>query len=355
MIKISIIVPIYNADKYLNRCIDSLLNQTLKDIEIILVNDGSNDKSPSICNEYKIKDSRIVVIHKQNAGVSSARNTGIKEARGKYIAFVDADDYVNSDMCNSMFNNIEKTNADMCVSNYIIRKAEKELVVNHKLKESIILRENIIDKIVPSIICGEDLKNKNNLVKFRGPVMYLYKKDTLVNYNLEFKVGLPIGEDFLFNISYMLKINKLAVDQGSYYHYCINEESAIHTYRKDYWEIRKILISEIKYLIKDQKIYASCKSRINFMIMNYLIASIVQICNNALITSTDKLSAIKKITQDGLTENTLSKLSIKRISVRNFILLYLIKKKKNKIIYIYMLSVNRLINVKSMIMKMRNN
>lgn len=96
--KVSIVVPIYNVESYLERCIQALLNQTLKDIEIILIDDGSPDHCPQICNEYAQKDSRIKVIHKKNAGLGYARNSGLEIARGKYLAFVDSDDYVEANM-----------------------------------------------------------------------------------------------------------------------------------------------------------------------------------------------------------------------------------------------------------------
>ena len=100
---VSIVVPIYNVEKYLKRCVNSLLNQTYKNIEIILVDDGSTDSSGAICDQYKPKDNRIVVVHKSNGGLSDARNTGIDMARGEYIAFVDSDDYIHEDYIYNMY------------------------------------------------------------------------------------------------------------------------------------------------------------------------------------------------------------------------------------------------------------
>lgn len=97
MPKISIIVPVYNVEKYLRKCIDSILNQTFKDFELILIDDGSTDESGKICDEYNLKDNRIKVIHKENGGLSSARNAGLDIAQGEYIGFVDSDDWIESD------------------------------------------------------------------------------------------------------------------------------------------------------------------------------------------------------------------------------------------------------------------
>ena len=101
--KISVIVPVYNVEKYIGECIKSIINQDYENIEIILVDDGSNDKSGEICDEYTLKDKRVKVIHKENGGVSSARNRGIESSTGEYIAFVDGDDYVTKDYVSYLF------------------------------------------------------------------------------------------------------------------------------------------------------------------------------------------------------------------------------------------------------------
>ena len=115
MPKISIIVPVYKTETYLRQCIDSLINQTFQDIEIILVDDGSPDNSPAICDEYAAKDQRIKVIHKQNAGVSEARNSGIDAAKGDFLMFVDSDDWMEIDGCDILYNEYLQTGADTVI------------------------------------------------------------------------------------------------------------------------------------------------------------------------------------------------------------------------------------------------
>lgn len=118
MVKLSIIVPIYNVEKYLSKCIESILNQSYINFELILINDGSPDNSSQICDEYAKKDDRIIVIHKANGGVSSARNAGIDIATGKYIGFVDPDDYIENNMYELMVNKIEKYKSDIAICGY---------------------------------------------------------------------------------------------------------------------------------------------------------------------------------------------------------------------------------------------
>ena len=127
MPKISIIVPVYNVEKYLERCIDSILNQTFKDIEIILIDDGSTDKSGLICDMYAKKDERIIVIHKVNGGQSEARNLGIEMAKGEFIGFVDGDDEIESDMYDVLYNIVIENNADISTGRTLLIKDGNEL------------------------------------------------------------------------------------------------------------------------------------------------------------------------------------------------------------------------------------
>lgn len=132
---ISIIVPIYNVEEYLGKCVNSLLGQTIRDIEIILVNDGSTDSCAQICDAYASKDSRIKVIHKKNGGLSDARNSGIKIAKGKYIAFLDSDDWVELNCYEYLYNLIEEQNADIVQCDYVkVYKSEDKIVFNKEVK-----------------------------------------------------------------------------------------------------------------------------------------------------------------------------------------------------------------------------
>lgn len=125
---ISIIVPVYKVENYLSKCLDSMICQTYKNIEIILVDDGSPDNSGKICDDYAKKDSRIKVIHKENGGLSDARNAGLKIATGKYIGFVDSDDYISVEMYEKLYNQAKKEDADIACCNYYRVKMEKNLI-----------------------------------------------------------------------------------------------------------------------------------------------------------------------------------------------------------------------------------
>lgn len=150
--KISIIVPVYKAEPYLKKCIDSILNQTFKDFELILINDGSTDNSGKICDEYALKDKRIKVIHKENGGLSSARNVGLDIAQGKYLGFVDSDDWIDSDMYEILYKLIKESgkeianigvkfiydnNQNKCLSNHKILLFSREEAIEELLKQKL--------------------------------------------------------------------------------------------------------------------------------------------------------------------------------------------------------------------------
>ena len=170
---ISVIIPIYNSEKYLSKCISSVLEQTYKDLELILVDDGSTDNSLNICNDFAERDSRIVVVHQKNAGVSAARNNGLKNAKGDFITFVDSDDYVENDWLELLFKAITEKNAEVAVCGIKLDDKQKIVECNCEMKEQIILRLQE---------CG----------LLYSVVNKLYRREKLT---AEFKNGLKFGED----------------------------------------------------------------------------------------------------------------------------------------------------------------
>ena len=151
---ISIIVPVYNVEKYVTKCIDSILAQTYKNIEVILVDDGSTDKSGSICDEYANKDKRVKVIHKKNGGLSSARNAGIKKATGNYLIFVDGDDYINPIMTATLFEDLTEHKADISICNrYYINEDGTNKRIRFKNKKNLVMDK---EEALTRLICMTD-------------------------------------------------------------------------------------------------------------------------------------------------------------------------------------------------------
>ena len=238
--KISIVVPIYNVEKYLERCIKSLINQTLKEIEIILVNDGSTDSSPEICNKYAERDKRIIVVNKKNGGLSDARNEGLKYANSDYVWFVDSDDYVEIDSCESLYSIIEEKKPD------------------------------IISFMYNEIISGE-IKNKRNYMNDIKELSFkeaysIYLKDKgigtsswgkIFKRNIIEGIEFPIGkkaEDLATTYKFLEKAKKIIILDKALYNYDRRDDSItgqnsidlwidIYKFSKEkyYWEIERII------------------------------------------------------------------------------------------------------------------
>ncbi|MPQ44275.1 glycosyltransferase family 2 protein, partial [Clostridium tarantellae] len=225
----SVIIPVYNVEKYLRRCIDSIINQSEKNIEIILVNDGSTDGSRYICNEYEKKDKRIKLIHKKNGGLSDARNVGLNASSGKYLLFVDSDDWCDLHMISDMCNKAEENNADLVVCGYLINYSDEKIIRKEFIEEKLFAGKNEIKEGIFEI----ETKAMFNVVWNK-----LYKNKIIKKINLIFdKEGVP-GEDLIFNCEYLKNINKLFLITGCYYNYMrLDIETLVYKYRKNLYEM----------------------------------------------------------------------------------------------------------------------
>ncbi len=246
---ISIIVPIYNVEKYLKRCIDSIINQTYTNLEIILVNDGSTDNSKAICDKYKNLDERVKLIDKENGGLSDARNVGINYATGKYIGFIDADDYIDSRMYQILYNNIKNTNSDLSICSYI------------KIKENEIRNIDFFNDI--KIFNKEDalyeLLNDNLIDNYAWNKLY--------NKELFNQVKYPYGKKFEdIGTTYKIidKTKSVVVTNYCGYYY-VNRENSItnnlsHNMIQDYIQ----MVTEMLFFYKDNINKAEIRYTIHF-------------------------------------------------------------------------------------------
>lgn len=217
---VSIIVPIYNAQKYLDRCIESITKQSYNSIEIVLVNDGSSDDSMKYCSHYAQLDSRIKVIDIPNGGVSNARNVGIHNCNGEYVQFVDSDDYIEKDMTLSLVKAMEQNGVDFVVCGFITVNRHKSEESTTKSSYRVLEKKDIADNAIDLF----------NISFFNSPWNKLYKKSLITK---DFDVNFKIGEDILFNLAYLENIQKASVITESYYNYILNGASATHIISED--------------------------------------------------------------------------------------------------------------------------
>lgn len=237
---ISIVVPVYNVKPFLDKCVKSLIEQTYKNIEIILVDDGSTDGCFEICDEWKKRDSRIIVIHQKNGGLSNARNTGISSSNGEYIMFIDSDDYVESTMVEILYNNLISLDVDLTICNFYYTVNGKDLRKGN-LKGTFIIEGN------------EKYNYLYNEFSLRTIISWnkLYKKSLFDN--LKFPDGL-IHEDQFIIAPLLDKIKKIGFLMDDYlYHYVQRDNSIMKTFNMKRFDIIKGLNNRIEFF-KNKKL-----------------------------------------------------------------------------------------------------
>lgn len=240
--QISIIVPVYNVEKYLDRCLESLVNQTFQNIEIILVDDNSQDNSLTICYEWSQKDNRIKVVHKHtNEGLGLARNTGINFAKGDYVAFVDSDDYIDLNMYEKLISYAYKKTADIvcCGIKYITNNNCLRDLTN--VKSLLEINSDDIGSYILDMIASEPFVRAQRKYEMSSCTA-IYRKKIIDDYNIWFDSEREVlSEDLLFNIKYLKHSSLLISLPEALYYYCQNDSSTSSVFKKDKFERAKHL------------------------------------------------------------------------------------------------------------------
>ena len=242
MIKVSIIVPIYNAEKYLVQCLDSIVNQTLKDIEIILIDDGSKDRSAEICKNY-LSDSRVSYYHKENEGLAAARDDGITRANGEYIGFVDSDDWIKPDMYEKMYIAAKSNDSDVvfcnCIQNENGHRFSRELPVGAYN------RDKIKSEVLPKTLAFISKDGGKRAIRWSN-CMRIYKRDTLNKNNIKFDRRLRRSQDLQLTYESMIVAQNFYYIDEPFYHNRVVSDSLSRGYTKNMWSLYTYLI-EILY------------------------------------------------------------------------------------------------------------
>ena len=239
-IKVSVVIPVYKVEPYLRRCVDSVLAQTLPELEIILVDDGSPDNCPAICDEYAARDSRIRVIHKENGGLASARNAGLREVHGAYVFFLDSDDWLEPDGMELLYNKAEETQVDF-VKYRAFRTGWPGLPENapcrveeiRELEEGLYTRERIIQDIYPRLLATNQL----TMGAVVGAWAAMYKTAFLRKYELAFYEEVKFSEDLIFSARVVKNADSFYfIDTPCVYHYFYNPNSISKSFRAGRWD-----------------------------------------------------------------------------------------------------------------------
>ena len=249
---ISIIIPVYNVEQYLDECMESVLNQTYTNLEVVLVDDGSKDRSPAMCDEYATKDVRVKVIHKKNGGPMSACIAGVESAKGEYLAFMDSDDWIDLTMIEELVKETTGNDKEMVCSNYVVEKTSGSTKIKQSMKPGVYDRDAIEEKLFPCLLGQEERRIHGSRC------MKLISKE-LIGENLKFaELNVSMGEDLYLIFLAVLDAERIVVvEEGYYYHYRFVESSLVHKYKphmhKEVGRLYDNLQRVIKVKVSDEK------------------------------------------------------------------------------------------------------
>ena len=335
--KVSIIVPIYNEEKQLRRCVDSILNQTIKDIEVILVDDGSPDNCGSICDEYEKIDKRIKVIHKINGGLSSARNAGAEIATGEYIGFIDSDDWIEKDMYEKLYSIASSQNSDIakCGYNVVCEGTVIEKFIP-EVPQGTYEKEEIMDNIFPSTIASKFLFSNKTKYSTLTAWSHIYKKEFYDKCDLTFVSEREIlSEDFVFNFQAYLKANRITILDNKLYNYDVRIGSLSRGYRSELYK-RKLSFYNCFYKgLEQNNLIVKYQDRLNNQYINNMFECIINESYQAnKVKLFDRIKNMGNILEDQQLKQLLIHYPTKDMHLKGKITFFLMKNKLPLLFYI---------------------
>lgn len=314
---VSIIVPVYNAEKTIRKCLDSLVVQTYKNIEIILVNDGSSDRSEAICKEYCDQYGNVKLLSQDNFGPATARNNGIDHAEGKYVYFVDADDYVEPNIIEKMVTVAESYSVEMVICNYYIEKPGSECIAHQYAEKSGLYVGKECDDLNRKLINDTSAKRIPPYSHIR-----MILKSSLENPHIRYEDGMIRSEDFHFFVRLQFKLSRIFVITEPLYHYVEIQTSITHRYVPQYWEsVKKIYGDLCNLLSKDSDI----KNRLDIMLIQ---RALIALNNASRVEENKKFSCeVEEIIKDTEVKKAISRISWSD-GIKEFKYFYIIMKLK---------------------------
>lgn len=330
--KISVIVPVYNVEKYLGQCLDSIVEQSYHNLEIILVNDGSTDNSPGICDDYAAKDFRITVIHQPNSGVSVARNTGIEEATGEYITFVDSDDWIDVNMYSHMIRQVAaRCDIDMVMCDTTLVTKTDEIRSSEFIDAGFYAKSKIVSNLYPVLLVTEDFGK----IPVVSACSCLIRRSVLLDNQIRFVPSLRYGEDYLFMAHVMISINSYFYLKGShFYNYRQYELSRSKKFQPEWWSNLLELNQKLHYLLADSDEYDFSR-QLKLQLIHSALFVTSAISNNAKLSKSAKLQLLRRLFGEPELKIAFSNLDFDMQPIPLKVVLSLVKHKMAKSYLIY--------------------
>lgn len=334
---VSVILPIYNVEKYLKRCISSIASQTYRNLEILLIDDGSTDLSADICDRWAEKDERIKTIHKKNAGLGMARNTGIDNASGKYVFFVDSDDYASPDMVEKVVELAEKKNADVvCYGSCSVKRHDRIRSISvPRTKKDIYIGDEIRKEFLPDLIAPDPVSGEKTGLSMSAWATMVSRQLIEENDWRFVSEREYISEDVYSLLMLYKYARRTAILPEALYFYCENSGSLTHTYKKERFGRIVQFYYDALSLCEALGYSDEVKKRLDHTLISYTIGTL-KILNNSDLKSSDKRREFRRIAgnQDFQTvlgknrffhaDSTARRILIHLLKARAFTLCYLL-------------------------------
>ncbi|MBQ9314475.1 MAG: glycosyltransferase [Clostridia bacterium] len=349
--KISIIVPAYNVQNYITQCLDSLIHQTYRNLEIIVVNDGSKDDTLNIINEYAKNDNRIIIINQENQGLSESRNNAMNIATGEYIMFVDADDWVETNMCEICMSELKNEGADLVLFSYIREYEDNSILKSQFTSNRIVFQQKEVKNLLERRIFGpyeaEELAYPEKLDSLSTAWGKLYQFETIKKYR--FKSFKEIGatcEDVFFNAEALGNVHKAVFIDEHFYHYRkYNANSLTKTVEKKIFDKWKKAYRGLDKIIHENQFDETYKVALNNRFSINLIGIGLRIVNGADNIKI-KYKMIKDIVQDELYKNAINSLDIASMPLHWKMFFWNAKHRITFIVFVLLLMMSKLTSKK---------
>lgn len=322
MATISVVIPVYNVEKYLHECVDSMLAQTYPAHEIILVDDGSKDNSGTICDAYAAAHSCIKVVHKVNAGLGMARNTGLDHVTGEYVVFIDSDDYCSPDFLEQLEGARASNDCDTCKSCFDRVDMEGNFLSVQSVDQKV-FRANAVERELLARMIGSAPDRKDSLPP--SSCSTLYSMEIIRANGLRFVSEREwISEDMIFNIEYYHMAKNVVLTDYIGYHYRINPHSLTTSYRADRFEKCLAMVQKEEELLRENGIFEHCRHRLYRQFFIYLRMCFSQLKSSPL-TPRERRAALKRMCRDSEVRSMIADYPIGSLGFKQRMFIYLVK------------------------------
>lgn len=334
---ISIIVPIYQVEKYIRQCVDSIIAQTYKDIEIILVDDGSPDNCPQICDEYAEKDDRVKVIHQENKGLIEARKSGLRASTGEYVCFVDSDDWIEPDMYEQIIIAIQQHEPDCVITQFFYSYSEREEQSKYCFSKEYYNKTELVNEVFPVMLFKD---------KFYTFGVYpncwtkVFKKSILEKHLYDVDSRIRMGEDIAFTFPCLMECNSLAFVDRALYHYRINPESMTKSYDINLKDI--YLLPYLSLVEKSVSLKVDLSGQLPYYLLyltNFVIRNEASVYNSE--TKSKTKGVLAEVVNNDYLERELTSIDLSKLPFHTKLLTLALKSKSIVLLEIYMRFIRR--------------